>query len=47
MLRQLTELQQWKQDTVGELQQMNLKYDTTQREVLEMTSIISAAINAS
>ena len=33
MLQQLSELQQQKQDIVGESQQMNLKCDNTQKEV--------------
>lgn len=33
MLQQLSELQQQKQDVVGEAQQMNLKCDNTQKEV--------------
>ena len=33
ILQQLSEIQQQKQDIVGESQQMSLKYDNTQEEV--------------
>ncbi len=33
MFQQLSDLQQQKQDIIGEAQQMSLKYDSTQKEV--------------